>query len=77
MSAEYDRLEKVYREAKRLYDDAERALASARFTLNYAERARSAEWDKLVLAAAALPRELEIKMPREQFGPALLQAERK
>lgn len=44
---EFERLSKTREAAKREYDAAERALASARFTLNYAERALQAEWEKL------------------------------
>lgn len=44
---ELDRLSNARDEAKRVYDDAERALASARYTLNFHERALKVEWDKL------------------------------
>ncbi len=47
MNKDYERLDRVCRAAKQEYDAAERALASARFTLNYAERARKVEWDKI------------------------------
>jgi hypothetical protein len=47
VSKEYERLDRVCRAAKQEYDEAERALASARFALNYAERMRKVEWDKI------------------------------
>lgn len=44
---ELDRLSKARNEAKLAYDVAERALASARYTLNFHERALKSAWDKL------------------------------
>jgi hypothetical protein len=45
--SELERLQRVRDVAKQVYDTAERALASARYTLNFAERAVKAEWDKV------------------------------
>lgn len=67
MSAEYDRLSGVCRVAKQAYDEAERILAAARFTLNYAERQRGAEWNKMSLLPPAHSGPAE---PIENKGPS-------
>lgn len=46
MLNDIDRLTKVRDEAKRVYNESERALASARYVLNFHERALQVEWDK-------------------------------
>jgi hypothetical protein len=72
--SESDRLHANYTAAKKAYDAAERAFIMARAAFVQAERARGAEWKRLVEAAEPLPAEVRKRVAAEQFGaPAVME----